>query len=143
MTDISRFALVNFTPQQMFDLVRDVARYPDFLGWVRSSDVHEDSRGRQLATLEVAVAGMVKRFTTENELLEPELISMRLYQGPFDDLSGTWRFQPLGESGTRVSLDLHFAMRGSLLALPFRRGFGRVADGMVDDFCRRAEQVHG
>jgi ribosome-associated toxin RatA of RatAB toxin-antitoxin module len=71
------------------------------------------------------------------------MLAMELEQGPFDDLSGRWEFRALGTAGTRVSLDLSFHLPGSMLMLPFQRGFGRVADRMVDDFCRRADQVHG
>lgn len=143
MPQIHRFALVTHSPRKMFDLVCDVSRYPEFLSWVRAAEVHEQDDQRQLATLEVRIAGMVQRFTTENELVQAESLSMRLHRGPFDQLSGVWRFQGLAELGTRVSLDLEFSMPGSVLMLPFRRGFGRMADNMVDDFCRRADQVHG
>lgn len=143
MPQIHRFALVTHSPRQMYDLVRDVASYPEFLSWVRAAEVHEEDQQRQLATLEVRIAGMVQRFTTENRLVEGESLSMRLHRGPFEQLSGAWRFQALGELGTRVSLDLEFSMPGSVLMLPFKRGFGRMADAMVDDFCRRADQVHG
>lgn len=143
MPQIHRFALVTHSPRQMFDLVCDVVRYPEFLSWVKTAEIHEQDEQRQLATLEVRIAGMVQRFTTENALVQAESLSMRLHQGPFDQLSGVWRFQALGDLGTRVSLDLAFSMPGSVLMLPFRRGFGRMADNMVDDFCRRADQVHG
>jgi ribosome-associated toxin RatA of RatAB toxin-antitoxin module len=142
MPQIHRFALVPHQPRQMFDLVSDVDRYPEFLPWVRFARVHERDRERQLATLEVRIAGMLRRFTTENQLTEPNEMRMRLVRGPFEELSGVWRFQALGNAGCQVSLDLSFAMPGSVLLRPFKRGFERMADSMVDDFCRRAEVVH-
>jgi len=127
----------------MFALVRDVARYPQFLPWVRAAEVHEDGRDHQIATLDVTVAGVSRRFTTENRLVHNERLSMRLVKGPFDELGGEWSFRALGQAGCRVSLDLSFHLPGAVLMLPFKRGFGRVADRMVDDFCRRADAVHG
>jgi len=143
MPEIHRFALVPHSPSQMFALVRDVKRYPEFLPWVRGADVHEDSGEVQIATLDVRVAGISRRFTTRNALIQDEQLKMELEEGPFDDLTGRWEFKALGTSGSRVSLDLSFHLPGSVLMLPFQRGFGRVADRMVDDFCRRAEQIHG
>ncbi len=143
MPQISRFALVAHTPQQMFDLVRDVQHYPRFLPWVRAAELHEADDSRQLATLEVRIAGIVQRFTTENTLVEAERITMALNKGPFEHLSGAWCFKPLGEAGARVSLDLSFILPGSVLMRPFKRGFERMADRMVDDFCRRADEIHG
>ena len=142
MPEIHRFALVPYSPLQMFELVRDVDRYPEFLDWVRAAVIHEQDDARQMATLEVRLAGMTRRFTTLNRL-EPGLrMQMRLHEGPFDDLSGQWSFESLG-GGTKVSLDLRFHMAGSMLFKPFLRNFGRMADRMVDDFSRRAETVYG
>lgn len=142
MTEVHRFALVEYTPEQMFELVRAVPRYPEFLPWVKRAEVHEEDGQRQLASLEVALAGLRRRFTTENLLAHPERLDIRLQSGPFEDLSGCWRFQPAGH-GARVSLDLSFHLSGSAWMLPFRRSFERMADRMVDDFCRRADRVYG
>ncbi|AKS42206.1 type II toxin-antitoxin system RatA family toxin [Wenzhouxiangella marina] len=143
MPQVHRFALVAYTPEQMFALVRDVARYPEFLPWVQAAEVHEDAEDRQVATLDVRVAGIARRFTTENLLVPDQSLSMRLKNGPFDELAGRWEFKALGQEGARVSLDLRFSLPGSVWMTPFQRGFERVADRMVDDFCRRAERIHG
>ncbi len=126
----------------MFDLVRDVRRYPEFLDWVSDAVVHEEGDERQVATLEVRLAGLVRRFTTLNHLEPGRAMNMRLHEGPFSDLSGQWFFESLG-GGARVSLDLKFSLAGSLILKPFQRNFGRMADRMVDDFARRAESVYG
>lgn len=143
MPEIHRFALVPHSSARMFDLVRDVARYPEFLPWVRAAEVHEEGDELQIATLDVRVAGISRRFTTRNTMVANEKLEMDLEKGPFDELSGRWAFRSLGSAGTRVSLDLSFHLPGSMLMLPFQRGFGRVADRMVDDFCRRADRIHG
>lgn len=142
MTEVHRFALVEYTPEQMFQLVRAVPNYPDFLPWVKRAEVHEEDEGRQLASLEVALAGLRRRFTTENRLFFPDRLDIRLQSGAFEDLTGCWRFEPVGH-GARVSLNLNFRLSGSSLMLPFRRSFERMADRMVDDFCRRADRVYG
>lgn len=142
MPEVHRSALVPYSPMQMFELVRDVARYPEFLNWVRRTELHEQSDEHQLATLEVQLGGLVKRFTTCNRLVPGSRLSMRLHEGPFDELSGQWRFEPYG-GGSRVELELVFRLPGSLMFRPFQSNFGRMADRMVDDFRRRAEQVYG
>ncbi len=142
MPEVHRFALVPYTPEQMYELVRDVPRYPEFLDWVQSAEVHDEDEQLQLATLEVRLGGIVRRFTTRNELVQGERLSMQLHRGAFDQLSGQWVFKSLG-GGTKVSLDLTFRLPGSVLLKPFRRNFGRMADRMVDDFSRRAETIYG
>jgi len=142
MTEVHRFALVEYSPEQMFELVRAVPRYPEFLPWVRHAEIHAEDDQRQLASLEVTLAGLRRRFTTENRLTPFECLEIRLQDGPFEDLSGAWRFAALGH-GCRVSLDLSFSLSGSAWMLPFRRSFQRMADRMVDDFCRRADRLYG
>ncbi|MFW5816461.1 MAG: type II toxin-antitoxin system RatA family toxin [Wenzhouxiangella sp.] len=142
MTEVHRFALVEFGPEQMFDLVCDVQRYPEFLDWVREATVFDHSATGQTASLAVTLGGVRAQFTTQNRLERPNRIDMRLREGPFEDLDGCWRFSALGH-GCRVSLDLDFHFAGSLLMRPFRRSFSRMADRMVDDFCRRAEAIYG
>jgi ribosome-associated toxin RatA of RatAB toxin-antitoxin module len=142
MTEVHRFALVEYPPEKMFDLVCDVQRYPEFLDWVREATVHDQSETGQTASLAVTLGGIRAKFTTRNRLERPGLIEMRLQEGPFEDLYGSWRFSGAGH-GCRVSLDLDFRLAGSVWMRPFRRGFSRMADRMVDDFCRRAEVVHG
>jgi ribosome-associated toxin RatA of RatAB toxin-antitoxin module len=142
MPEVHRFALVPYSPDQMYELVRDVSRYPEFLDWVRDAEVHREDDSEQLASLEVRLGGIVRRFTTLNTLNPGRGLTMQLQQGPFEELSGSWAFAALG-GGTKVSLDLRFRMPGSVLLKPFTRGFGRMADRMVDDFSRRADAVHG
>lgn len=142
MPRVTRSALVPYSPVELFELVRDVPSYPDFLGWVQAAQVHSEDEHHQVASLEVRLGGMVKRFTTLNRFEPGRRLSMELHQGPFEDLRGSWTFEPIG-GGTRVSLDLNFELPGSVLLTPFRQSFGRVADRMVDDFSRRAETVYG
>ncbi len=142
MPEVHRSALVPYAPAQMYALVRDVERYPRFLAWVKSAEVHREDERHQLATLEIQMAGLVRRFTTRNTLVPDEELLMQLDRGPFDDLGGGWKFAAVGD-GCRVSLDLHFRVSGGLFLRPFQRNFSRMADRMVDDFTRRAYQVYG
>lgn len=143
MTRVERSALVGYSPRQMFELVRDVGSYPRFLSWCTAASVDEETEDSQVAGLELRLAGMTQRFKTRNTLVPPQRIDMELVSGPFRRLEGGWRFDPVGESGCRVALTLSFEFSSRLLSGALERGFARVADRLVDDFCRRAEQVHG
>lgn len=141
--DIHRSALVPYTPLQMYALVRDVPRYPEFLRWCRDTTVHEEDAHQQLATLEVTVAGFVQAFTTRNRLEPHERITLSLVDGPFTALGGEWTFRALGDEGCKVSLSLGFEFSNGMLAGAFRRGFAQVADHLLQDFVARAEALHG
>lgn len=142
MPEVNRSALVTHTTEQMFDLVRDVEHYPRFLAWVRDAEVHEQDETHQLASLEVSVAGVTRRFRTRNELVPAERLTMNLDEGPFRRFGGEWRFADLG-IGSKVELMLSFDFDSPVLAAAFNRGFVSVANRMVDDFCRRADSLYG
>lgn len=142
MKRIERSALVAYSPRQMFDLVRDVPSYPRFLSWCSEARIEEEADDVQVAGLVISLAGIRQGFTTRNRLAPPERIDIELVSGPFRSLEGGWSFKPVGDSGCRVTLVLSFSVASRLLSGALERGFARVADRLVDDFCRRAEQVY-
>jgi ribosome-associated toxin RatA of RatAB toxin-antitoxin module len=126
----------------MYRLVQDVPCYPQFLSWCTATQVIEQNEGFQKATLTVVVAGIRQSFTTLNTLHHGEKVEMRLFEGPFRNLQGEWRFVPLGEDGCKISLELDFEMTAGPMAGLFGKGFGKIADRLVDDFCKRAAKVY-
>jgi len=141
MPEIKRSALVSYSPMQMFDLVRDVERYPEFLSWVVDAENYEETEDHQYASLVVSVAGINRRIATRNDLIAGELLRLNLAEGPFRHFSGEWRFSDLG-IGSRVQLSLGFEFDNPMLVAAFSRGFVSVANRMVDDFCRRADALY-
>lgn len=142
MHEINRSALVPYTPQQMFDMVRDVERYPEFLSWVVAAQTFEESETHQYAALALSVAGVQREIRTRNELIPGQLLRLKLDHGPFQQFGGEWRFSDLG-IGSRVELALAFEFDNPLLVAAFGRGFVSVANRMVDDFCQRADVLYG
>jgi ribosome-associated toxin RatA of RatAB toxin-antitoxin module len=139
---IARTALVTYSARDMYRLVEHVPAYPEFLSWCTGTEVHEQNDVFQRASLTVVVAGVRQQFTTLNNLVNGESIEMQLDRGPFKNLQGFWRFQQLGDAGCKISLELDFEMNSALMSGVFGKGFGKIADRLVDDFCRRAEQVY-
>ena len=139
---IERSALVPFSAARMYDLVADVAAYPQFLPWCRRATVHHVDERSMEATLEIAKGPLRKSFTTRNELHPCHAIEIRLLRGPFRRLEGRWSFEDLGDSGARVTLQMDFEMAGALLARTLGPVFGEIANTLVDAFCRRARVVY-
>lgn len=144
MSTVSRTAIVPFSPRQMFDLVNDVRRYPEFLQWVHRSEVLDEKPDEMLARLHMAFGGLKRAFTTRNRLQPGKMIEIRLVDGPFHHLEGFWRFNPLGDGeACKVALDLEFDFSTPLLALALGPVFTQVANSLVDSFSRRAHDVYG
>lgn len=143
MPQINHSVLAPYTAPQMFSLVNDVEAYPQFLPWCQNVQVLHRNEQEVQATIFVAKGGLHTAFTTRNHLAPPERIILHLLRGPFRHLEGVWRFQPLGEAGCRVSLNLGFELSSRLLSLTLGPLFSHMADSMVDAFVARAHQVYG
>jgi len=142
-TRIQRSALLPYPAQALYDLVNDVASYPQFLPWCSASEILEASEAHMLASLEVAKGGIGQRFVTRNVLLPGQRIEMNLQEGPFTSLNGIWEFKALGDKACKISLDLTFDYAGPLVRATLGPLFNQAANTMVDAFCQRAKQLYG
>ncbi len=146
MPVVNRHALVSYTSAEMFELVDDVASYPQFLPWCKSATVWSREGDEVKATVELAKGVIQKSFTTLNRNQKNKMIQMRLVEGPFHHLEGFWRFDSLGDESDRackVSLDLEYEFSNTLLAMTVGPVFNQVANKLVDAFSQRAEVVYG
>ena len=142
MKVVERSAIVPFTPQQMFDLVNDVARYREFLPWCTASSIEESGATERIASLHIERGVLRSKFTTRNRLTLHTEIMMELIDGPFRILSGQWRFNPIGEQGARVSFRVEFEFRNPLTAMAFNAVFESMCGTIVDAFAARAREIY-
>ena len=143
MQFFERSALVMHTPAQMFALVNDVRRYPEFLPWCTASQVREISECERVATVQVERSVLRTSFTTRNTLIPGRKILMRLAEGPFRQLVGDWSFDPIGDQGARVTFHVEFEFNNQLIAVALNSAFESVCAAMVDAFVERAKKVYG
>lgn len=143
MTTISRNALVAYSASEMYQLVDDIPAYPQFLPWCKASEEMSRDADEVIARLDLSHSGLQKSFTTKNRLQTGKMIEMRLVEGPFKHLQGFWRFEPLGEQASKVSLDIEFEFSNRLVGMAMGPVFSQVTNTLVDAFCKRAEVVHG
>ena len=142
MPVVKKSALVTHTANQMYDLVNDVESYPEFLPWCSSSTLLSHNENEMCAELEVARIGIRQKFSTCNTLHPHERIDLRLKDGPFRNLQGSWRITPLREDACKVELELEFEFSGKLINTAFGAVFNQIANTLVDAFCKRADEVY-
>jgi ribosome-associated toxin RatA of RatAB toxin-antitoxin module len=140
--EIKRSALVTFSPEQMFDLVIDVERYPQFLPWVAGAELHQRSDRDLLASMEMQRSGVRERFTTRNEFDRPAYMTMQLVEGPFRLLQGRWNFSPIGNAGTRIELEMRFEFANPVVSMLFGKAFEQSCGQLIDAFIARARELH-
>jgi len=141
MRRVQRSALVRHSAAEMFSLVDDVASYPQFLPGCKQAIVHVRNGNVLEATLELGRGNLSKTFRTRNTSSAEESIDMQLVDGPFRHLEGRWTFQQLGDSGSKVALDLEFELSNSAVDLLFGPFFEDTCNSLVDAFTQRADKV--
>lgn len=143
MASIDRSALVLHSAEQMFCLVNDVRRYPEFLSGCRSTELISESDTELVARLHLSKGGLSYSFATRNQLFKPERMLLTLEEGPFSSLSGEWQFLSLSEEACKVVLHLEFEFANKVASLAMGKLFSQVAATLVDSFVQRADQVYG
>jgi ribosome-associated toxin RatA of RatAB toxin-antitoxin module len=150
MKEIARSALVPYSPAQMFALVDDFARYPEFLPWVSKAALLERTDSERIGRLEVSRSGLNEQFTTRNLVTPPHRLEMKLLDGPFRVLEGVWTFDAIADptsesapSGTRIGLKLRFEFKNRMMDLLLAPKFASSCDTLVDAFAKRARAVYG
>ncbi len=142
MRKVSRSALVPYSAAQMYELVKDVEKYPSFLPWCHDAEVHIDGGDFLEASLELRRGKIGKRFRTRNVLQPNESLGIELVGGPFRHMSGGWTFQQLGDAGCKVALVLEFEFENKATDVIFGRFFENTCNSLVDSFTRRAAEMY-
>ena len=146
MKTVHKSVLIWYSAEEMFALVTDVARYPEFLPWCDRASVVENGDTRMKAEIGIAFSGIHQTFTTLNEHVPGREVTMKLQDGPFSHLDGQWKFIPLGNEQQRackVELELHYGFSNATLAKLVGPVFDKIAGSMVDAFVKRAEEMYG
>jgi ribosome-associated toxin RatA of RatAB toxin-antitoxin module len=137
---VIRSILVPHSAAKMYALVNDVPSYPKFLPWCGGAEVLSRNESAMKARVDIAYLGLHQSFTTDNLLEHNKKIGLKLVSGPFSKLTGEWRFTQLGDAGSKVEFELHYAFEG-LLEVLVAPVFDRIAATFVDAFVKRADQL--
>ncbi len=134
--------IVQYTPEQLFDLVADVDRYPRFLPWCVASRVRSRSETQLVADLTIGFGPFRESFTSRVTLDRPSRVTVKYENGPFRYLNNQWDFAPRG-SGTEVAFFVDFEFRSRILQAAIGVVFNEAVRRMVNAFLKRARDVYG
>jgi ribosome-associated toxin RatA of RatAB toxin-antitoxin module len=146
MKTVHKSVLLWHSAQDMFSLVTDVERYPQFLPWCDRAEVVERSVDGMTAKVGLTMGGVRQSFTTRNTHHSGRRVQMQLVEGPFSALNGNWSFTPLGDGAQpacKVEFQLTYGFSSVALATVVGPVFDRIASNLVDAFVKRADAVYG
>ena len=131
------------TPQQLFDLVADVGRYPEFLPWVVATRIRERHPAGFTADMVVGFRMLRERFTSRVTLDAPHRVHVDYVNGPLKYLTNDWGFRPSPDGGTIVDFSVEFEFRNAIFQRVAGAFFHEAFRSMVAAFERRARALYG
>lgn len=131
-----------YSPAQMYDLVADVASYPEFLPWVSAIRVREQSETDMLADMIVGFKGLRETFTSRVVKERPSRVHVDYVDGPLKHLSNDWTFRPDGKGGVLVDFTVDFAFKSHLFEMLAGQMFDRALRKMITAFEERAAALY-
>ena len=132
-----------YSAEQMFDLVADVARYPEFLPWVVATRVKSDSDTEMVADMLVGFKALREKFTSRVIKDRPNRIEVIYVDGPMKDLDNIWRFIPRADGGCDLDFCVDFTFKNMMFEMLAGQYFDRAFRKLVAAFEERADALYG
>ena len=145
MKTVNKSVLIWYSASEMFALVTDIAAYPQFLPWCDQAAVLANDEHGMTAKVGLSIAGLKQSFTTQNTHIDGRKVSLKLIDGPFSKLDGSWQFTPVGkhnERACKVEFVLNYDFDNAALAALVGPVFDKIAGSLVDAFVKRACSVY-
>ena len=138
---------VNYSKDQMFDLVADIDRYDEFLPWCNNSKIIntsiKDDIKIVIADLEIGYDQFVYTYRSEVKLhKDKSVINVRNLDGPFKYLENNWKFVTVNESECEIQFKIDFELNITLFDILMRKFFDLAFQKMVDAFISRANEIY-
>jgi coenzyme Q-binding protein COQ10 len=140
--------ILPYRPEQLFELVGDVERYPEFVRWITAMDVEASTdSGSGVTVLDaeasVGFSFLKERFGTRVKRdANKRRIDVSLLSGPFKHLYNRWKFLP-HPTGTEVVFDIDFEFKSRVLDLMLKANFSTAVDKLMESFEERAKALYG
>lgn len=146
MKSVEKTALLMHSAHEMYGLVTDIERYPEFLPWCEGACILATHPQGVEAQLSIAFKGLSYAFSTHNTYQQGQSVEMRLKEGLFSHLYGRWTFTDLASDAhpkaCRIDFRLEYAFRYPALAFVIGPFFDKIAASMVQAFIERAHKIY-
>ena len=138
--------LVPYRPDQLFDLVADVGKYPQFLPWCTAARIRSASPTALAADITIGFGPFRESFSSRVTLDRPHRILVTYQNGPFRHLTNSWDFRPDPAGcpmGCIVDFHVDFEFRSRILQAAIGVVFHEAVRRMVGAFHKRARDIYG
>ena len=129
---------INIDIETIFNLINDIKSYPNYLPWCTKTEVSEESDNSIIGKIFISKSFINWNFSTKNTIKKNESISLELVDGPFESLTGKWLFSSINQFNTRVSLDIDYKFKSSIIELSIEPIFTSIMNSILKSFIQEA-----
>ena len=135
--------ILPYSDEQMFALVTDIERYPEFLPWVIALRIRSDSEHETVADMIVGFKGLRESFSCRVHKQRSNEVVVSYIDGPMKHLNNEWHFQPAEGGGCRVDFLVDFSFRSRMFEALAGQMFDKALRKMIAAFETRADALYG
>ena len=135
--------VLTYSDAQMFALVTDIERYPEFLPWVIALRIRSDDENESVADMIVGFKGLRESFSCRVHKERARAVTVSYIDGPMKHLNNEWHFQPVEGGGCRVDFLVDFSFRSRMFETLAGQMFDRALRKMITAFETRADALYG
>jgi len=143
MTTYTERQRLKYPPAQLFDLIVDVERYPEFMPWIVDSRVRRRDDRTMNTELTVGAGPLRKRFSTIAVLDRPHRVDITSRDSMFERFQMRWILQGTTEGGTNIEYYVDFKFRSRALQMLMTAAFASQTAATMSAFKRRAYYLYG
>ncbi len=143
--------LIHHTPEQMFELVADIEKYPEFLPWCVATRIREkgeeDGADLLIADMVIGFKMFREKFTSKVVCQRPGRIDVKYFDGPFKYLNNHWSFEAHtgdgGKAECMIDFYVDFEFKSRLFQAAIGAVFNKAVTRMIQAFEKRADELYG
>ena len=133
---------LNYSDKQMFDLIIDVEKYPEFLPCSKSTNIYDKGTNIFYSDMEIGFNLIKEKFTSRVTTLYSKKIHSEAISGPFNKMNNIWEIENLSHNKCRITLNIEFDFKSFLLRNLMGKLFEVSAIKMIDAFENRANYLY-
>ena len=142
MIKFSLKRVLPYSNKQMYDIVIDIKKYPEFLPWCISAEEYGCNKKIFKAELEIGFNHIKESFLSEITPLSPYRIISKAISGPFRILKNEWKFIEKNNNTCEVELNIEFQFKSMILHNLIGKVFEYSSKKMINAFEERAKQLY-
>jgi len=133
---------LNYSNKQMFDLISDVEKYPEFLPWCKSTNIYNKSNDIFYSDMEIGFKLIKETFTSKVTLAELNKVSSEAVSGPFKKMNNIWKIEYITDKECELNLTIEFEFKSFILQKIIGKSFEKASKKMIIAFEERAKQLY-